>query len=159
MTSDLPVHRNTAANINVSAHSRILGTCWMVYGVLRLGMALWMVVFSTTATLMFGALLTRVPDPFSLMSDFHFIYFAIALWSTVDGVVAVFAGFALLTSQGFARPLALIAAFLSLPEIPLGLTLGAYTLIVLLPAEAADPYVVRFVARPGQFQIQSGRSR
>ncbi len=129
MISDIPAHQN------LHVHSRFLGTCWVIYGVIRLGMALWLVVFSTTATLMFGALLTRVPDPFALMSEFHFIYFGIAAWSTVAGVLGILAGFALLAGQGFARPLALIAAFLSLSEIPLGLTLGAYTLIVLLPAD------------------------
>jgi hypothetical protein len=129
MTADVPVYQN------LHAPSRTLGICWIVYGVIRLGMALWLVVFSTTATLMFGAVLTRVPDPFTLMSDFHFIYFGIAAWSTLAGVLGILAGFALLAGQGFARPLALIAAFVSLSEIPLGLTLGAYTLIVLLPAD------------------------
>jgi hypothetical protein len=128
MTSDVPTHQN------VNEHSRILGFCWIIYGVIRLGMSLWLVLFSTTATLMFGALLTRVPDPFALMSEFHFIYFGIALWSTVAGVLGILAGLGLLAGQGFARLLALVAAFLSLSEIPLGLTLGAYTLIVLLPA-------------------------
>jgi hypothetical protein len=127
MTSDVPAYQN------LHAPSRTLGICWIIYGVIRLGMALWLVVFSTTATLMFGALLTRVPDPFALMSEFYFIYFGIVVWSAVAGVLGILAGFALLGGQGFARLVALIAAFLSLSEIPLGLTLGAYTLIVLLP--------------------------
>jgi len=129
MTSDVSAHQN------VNGHSRILGICWIIYGFIRLGMVLWLIAFSTTATLMFGALLTRVPDPFALMSDFHFIYFGIAVWSAVSGALGFLAGLALLAGQGFARLLALIAAFLSLSEIPLGLTLGAYTLIVLLPAD------------------------
>jgi hypothetical protein len=91
-------------------------------------------VYNGTATLMFGALLDRVPNPFALMADFHLIYLAITVWSAVAGVLGILAGLALLASQGFARPLALIAAFLSLSEIPLGLTLGTYTLVVLLPA-------------------------
>jgi hypothetical protein len=97
-------------------------------------MVLWLMAFSATATVMFGALLTRVPNPFTLMADFHLIYLAITMLSAVVGVLGILAGLALLASQGFARPLALIAAFLSLSEIPLGLTLGTYTLVVLLPA-------------------------
>jgi hypothetical protein len=128
MTSDVP------ATQNPNAHSRILGICWIIYGAIRLGMVLWLMAFSATATVMFGALLTRVPNPFTLMADFHLIYLAITMLSAVVGVLGILAGLALLASQGFARPLALIAAFLSLSEIPLGLTLGTYTLVVLLPA-------------------------
>jgi hypothetical protein len=130
MTSDVPAHQNPRPQ------SRILGICWIIYGVIRLGMVLWLIAFSATATVMFGALLTRVPNPFTLMSDFHLIYLAITVLSAVSGVFGVVAGLALLAGQEFARPLALIAAFLSLSEIPLGLTLGAYTLIVLLPADS-----------------------
>jgi hypothetical protein len=128
MTSDVPAYQHA------NAHSRILGICWIIYGAIRLGMVLWLMAFSTTATVMFGALLTRVPNPFTLMADFHLIYLAITMLSAVVGVLGILAGLALLASQGFARPLALIAAFLSLSEIPLGLTLGTYTLVVLLPA-------------------------
>jgi hypothetical protein len=112
---------------------RILGTCWTVYGVIRLIMAVWLVVFSGTATLMFGALLARVPDPFTLMSIFHFMYTAFVVLSAVCGICGLLAGLALLAGQRAGRTLALIAGFLSLSEIPLGTTLGIYTLIVLLP--------------------------
>ena len=120
-------------NWNLNTHSRILGLCWIVYGAIRLLAALWLTTFSTTATLMFGALLNRVPNPFPLMSEFHLIYLGIVVWSVIAGIFGVLAGLTLLAGQAFARPLALIAAFLSLSEIPLGITLSVYTLIVLLP--------------------------
>jgi hypothetical protein len=104
-------------------------------------MALWLIVFSATATLMFGTLLNRVPDPYTLMSTFHFLYLVAVIWSVAGGTLGIIAGFALLSRKTFARGLAIIAAFLSLSEIPLGITLGAYTLIVLLPASAERPYV------------------
>jgi len=84
---------------------------------------------------MFGALLSRVPNPFALMDDFHLIYLIIMVWSAVAGVLGVIAGISLLTNQSFSRSVALIAAFVSLCELPLGLTLGTYTLIVLLPSD------------------------
>jgi len=40
-----------------------LGGCWIVYGVIRLVQATLLVLYSGTATVMFGALLSRVPDP------------------------------------------------------------------------------------------------
>ena len=86
---------------------------------------------------MFGALLARVHDPVAMMSDFHFTYALVEALSVVCGVLGIFAGWAHLTGQGFGRNLALVAAFLSLWEIPLGTTLGNYTLIVLLPRNTA----------------------
>ena len=52
---------------------RTLGGLWIVYGIIRLIMAAFLIIFSDTATLMFGALLNRVPNPFALMTDFHFV--------------------------------------------------------------------------------------
>ena len=103
-------------------------------------MMLWLLAFTTTATLMFGALLTRVPNPFSLMADFHFLYLGVIIWSAVSGVVGILAGVALLSGQRAARPLAIAAALLSLSELPFGIALGVYTLVVVIPAALASPY-------------------
>jgi hypothetical protein len=116
-----------------------LGVCWIVYGILRLIMAICLVLFSGTATVMFGALLARVPDPFTLMSDFHLVYTALVVLSVLCGLFGLLAGLALLANQRPARILALLAAFLSVSEIPFGTTLGIYTLIVLLPSCGVSP--------------------
>ena len=113
-------------------HMRTLGICWVLYGVVRMMTAVWLFVFSSTATLMFGALLNRVPDPFTLMNTFHFLYGLLVAISAVCGVLGVMAGVALLGGTQFGRTLAVIAAFLSLSNIPLGTTLGIYSLIVFL---------------------------
>ena len=88
---------------------------------------------------MFGALLGRVPNPFALMSDFHVVYAGFLVLTVLCGLFGVLAGLALLANQRPARMLALIAAFLSVSEIPFGTTLGIYTLIVLLPARGVSP--------------------
>ena len=124
---------------NMNDHRRTLGLCWLIYGFLRLIMALCLVLFNPTATVMFGALLTRVADPFALMSDFHLIYTGIVALSVLSGIFGLLAGLALLANQRPARMLALIAAFLSVSEIPLGTTLGIYTLVVLLPSRGVSP--------------------
>jgi hypothetical protein len=85
---------------------------------------------------MFGALLNRVPDPFALMNIFHFFYTAMIVLSVDSGLVAIVAGLALLGRQQSGRRLALIAAVLSVSDIPLGITLGIYTLVELLPVKA-----------------------
>jgi hypothetical protein len=104
----------------------------VLYGILRLAAAVWLAMFSNTATLMFGALLNRVADPFTLMNVFHFLYAVVVAVSTVCGILGFLAGLALLAGARSGPTLAIIAGFLSLSSIPLGTTLGIYTLIVLL---------------------------
>jgi len=117
---------------NLARHFRILGICWILYGILRLISAVWLTLFSSTATLMFGALLNRVPNPFAMMDAFHIFYGFVIFLSGVIGILGVMAGLALLSGTRSARLLAILAAFLSLSSVPLGTTLGIYTLIVLL---------------------------
>jgi hypothetical protein len=105
----------------------------LVYGVLRVVVGIWLVLFSGTATVMFGALLSRVANPFALMSDFHIVYAGLVVLSIVCGIFGILAGVALLASQRAARTLALIAGFLSVSEVPFGTTLGIYTLVLFLP--------------------------
>jgi hypothetical protein len=118
---------------------RNLGILWVVYGLLRLIMALGIFMWSATLTLMWGALLSRVPNPFALMDYFHlFLVFAIVL-GIVAGIVAIIAGLALMSGGGSSRRLGLVAAFFGLINGPLGIALGAYTLVVLVPAGGHTP--------------------
>jgi hypothetical protein len=123
---------------SMGGHQRNLGVFWIAYGILRLIMGVWLVLFGGTATVMFGALLSRVANPFALMGDFHIIYGGVVVLSVLCGVVGLLAGLALLANQRAARMLALIAAFLSVSEIPFGTTLGIYTLIVMLPPRSVS---------------------
>jgi hypothetical protein len=104
-------------------------------------MVLCLLIYGRTATLMFGALLSRVPDPFALMDVFHFLYTIMIAFSVVCGLIGFVAGLALLGRQQSGRRLALIAAVLSVSDIPLGITLGIYTLVMLLPTKSAPLYV------------------
>lgn len=121
------------AAARTNGHRRTLGFCWIVYGIIRLVAAVWLIFFSSTATLMFGALLARVPNPFALMSDFHAVYIVAIVVAALSGIFGIVAGLSLLASQGAGRTLALVAGFLSLCDIPLGTTLGIYTLVIFLP--------------------------
>ena len=131
MTSEVPLLYRTQSL--AGTQPRVLGVCWIVYGVLRLAMTVWLISFTTTATVMFGALLTRVPDPYSLMALFHFLYLGVTIWSAVAGVLGILAGVTLLTGQRSARPLSIASALLSLSELPFGIAFGVYTLVVMVP--------------------------
>lgn len=130
---------NEAAAGNLSGHRQILGICWVVYGILRVIAGIWLILFSGTSTVMFGALLTRVAHPFALMGDFHIVYAGLVVLSFLCGLFGIMAGLALLANQRPARVLALLAAFFSVSEIPFGTTLGIYTLVVLLPLRSVSP--------------------
>jgi hypothetical protein len=125
---------------NSSGRRQTLGFCWIVYAILRLIIGICLVVYSGTSTVMFGALLVRVPDPFALMSDFHIVYVVCIIVSFLCALLGLLAGLALLANQGSARTLALLAAFFSVSEIPFGTTLGIYTLVVFLrPLDTSRP--------------------
>jgi uncharacterized membrane protein len=124
---------NTVAARNPRANSSTLGSLWIVYAILRLVAVILLVLYSGTATVMFGALLTRVPDPYTLMTCFHILYIAAIIVAALSGLFGLFAGLALLAGKSSARGLSLVAAFLSLSDPPLGTSLGIYTLIIFLP--------------------------
>ena len=115
---------------------RNLGILWVIYGLLRLITALGVFMWSGTLTLMWGALLSRVPNPFALMDDFHAFLILAIIIGTAAGVIAIIAGLALMSGGASARKLGIIAALSGLIGGPLGIALGAYTLVVLVPAGA-----------------------
>jgi hypothetical protein len=121
-------------------HSRTLGVCWLIYGIFRVLTAVWLAAFTATATVMFGALLARVPEPFSLMADFHLLYLVILIWAGISGLAGSLAGIAMLTAHRAASTSVRLAAYLCVGDAPLGTTLGVYTLTALrltVGAEAA----------------------
>ena len=117
----------------VARSSRILGICWLAYGIVRACAGIFLIAFAPTATVMFGALLARVRDPFAMMTDFHVWYTAVIVWTFACAVLGILAGLALMAGGRAARLLAIVAAVISVPEIPLGTMLGAYTLAAFVP--------------------------
>jgi hypothetical protein len=123
---------NAPSTQNPRANSSTLGALWIVYAILRLVAVILLVLYSGTATVMFGALLTRVAYYASFMTIFHILYIAAIIVTALSGLFGLLAGLALVAGKS-ARTLSLVAAFLSLSDLPLGTTLGIYTLIVFLP--------------------------
>jgi len=81
-----------AATRDVTVSYRGLGAGWMVYGVLRLGIAVWLVGLTRQATVMFGATLVEVAHPESLMAMFHMCSLFAIILSVASGVTALLAG-------------------------------------------------------------------
>jgi uncharacterized membrane protein len=123
---------NDVATRNPRANSTTLGALWIVYGIFRLIAVIILVLYAGTATVMFGALLTRVADFVTLMAIFHILYIAAIIVTALSGLFGLFAGLALIAGKS-SRTLSLVAAFFALSDLPFGTTLGIYTLIVFLP--------------------------
>lgn len=107
-----------------------LGALWFLYGTFRIVMAVLFLVLSGTARLMAGALLTRVPHPLAWMSAFEALYLTLIAWSVVCAILGLIAAGMLLVEARPAQRLVTAAALVSMPEVPFGLVLGVYTLIV-----------------------------
>ncbi len=135
MASDARAFYSAHPGSVTASGTKTLGLAWIVYGVYRLAVTLWLILFTTTATLMFGSLLTRVPDPFSLMTEFHILYSVAIVWSGISAVLGIVAGLAILASQSAPRILIVAAALLALPELPFGVMIGVYTMTHITPRD------------------------
>jgi hypothetical protein len=123
--------------VNDGGTYRTLGLLWFLYAVLRFAGAAFIVVYEGTLTVMWGALLTRVPNALALMSLFHlFLIFAVVL-NILAGIFSLLAAIALFGRAGSSRTLALVASFFALINGPLGIALGAFTLVIFLPRSSA----------------------
>src|ERR1700684_1249104 len=110
-----------------------LGVLWSFYAILKFAGAVFIVIYTPTLTVMWGAIITRVPNALALMSFFHvFLVFAMVL-NIIAGIFALLAALALLGRAGSSRTMALVASFFALIDGPLGIALGAYTLVVFVP--------------------------
>jgi hypothetical protein len=135
MASDARAFYSAHPGSVTASGTKTLGLAWIVYGVCRLAVTVWLIMFTTTATLMFGSLLTRVPDPFSLMTEFHILYSVVIVWSGISAVLGIVAGLAILASQTAPRILIVAAALLALPELPFGVMIGVYTMTHIAPRD------------------------
>lgn len=113
---------------------KTLGICWTLYGLYRVCMGVLALLLAPTATVMFGALLSRVPDPFTLMGTFHALYMGWIGLSFVCGALGFLGGLAVTRKARDGRTLLLGASFFSLSDLPVGIALSVYTLIVLISA-------------------------
>jgi hypothetical protein len=121
---------------------KTLGALWAIYGVLCFIEVAWIVVQADTLSVMWGALLNRVPNPYAWMSMFHFALVVGVALLVLAGIFSLMAGSALLAHSRWRsrRSMTLAAGFFGLVTGPIGLVLGVYTLILLLSRAADEGY-------------------
>jgi hypothetical protein len=116
---------------NSSRHGT-LGILWAVYGVICLVKAAWIVVYSATLTLMWGAIINRVADPFFWMNMFHVWLIGAVVLLVLTAIFSFLVAVSLMLRGASGRGLTVLASILAIITGPLGIALGTYTMIVSL---------------------------
>jgi hypothetical protein len=125
---------------------KTLGILWLVYGAICIFEAVWLVVERHVLRLMWGSLITRVPDSFTWMGYYDMLLLAAVTLAIVTAVFSFFGAFALMRRAISGRPFAQIASILAIIHGPLGAALGVYTLVCIVPGVVGEDYSVRAAA-------------
>lgn len=105
----------------------------MLCGVISLAEAVWIAVNDAALTTMWGTVVSRVANPFVWMNSFRIFLVGVMVLAVGAGILALLAGMALMRRTSSSRPLVLTASFLAILNGPLGIALGVYTLVLLVP--------------------------
>jgi hypothetical protein len=116
----------------------MLGILWGIYGVAMIATAAWIMVYNRTLTLMWGAVVSRVANPFMWMDLFHLFLIATVAMALISALCSLLAAGALLQGAGASRRLGLIAAVFGMLGTPPGIALGVFTVAVLFPSRESD---------------------
>jgi hypothetical protein len=141
----VPVAAVPAWDGRVTRHLKILASLWLVYAILRLMEAFWIVVIGRAflpglLNGMMGAGPWAHNWPFENGFPFGVILGGIGFWIAGFAVLEIFTVWGLFERRSWARILALVLGFLALLRFPFGTALGIYTLWVLLPGAAGQEY-------------------
>jgi hypothetical protein len=105
----------------------------MVYTVLMVAAAVWIILYNRTLTVMWGAIISHVADPFAWMSAFHFLLGATVAMALISAAFSPLAAVALMLGTAASRALGLIAAAFGMLGTPPGIALGVFTVAILFP--------------------------
>jgi zinc-ribbon domain len=115
----------------IERHIPLLGILWIAYSVFWL---LGGTVLLIVANALFGRYDTGAPE------FLHPLLTAVAVFLLLKAAAGIVAGWGLLQHLEWARVLTIVLGFLELLHMPLGTTLGIYTIWVLLAPGADNEY-------------------
>jgi hypothetical protein len=125
-----------SAQGRVQRHVQLLAILWFVYSFITLLGAGALFLVANVIFVEVG----RRSDLRDVPNFLHPLLSFISVLILAKALVGFAAGWGLLQRDRWARPLALVLAFLALLSVPFGTALGIYTLWVLLPGSAGDEY-------------------
>jgi hypothetical protein len=122
----------------VREHIRLLGILWIAYSALHVVAGFAAIIVANT---IFGRYMHIRNGPPPEMTVWLRPLIRFFGWLILaKAAVGFFAGWGLLQKEDWARTVALVVGFVALLNVPLGTTLGIYTLWVLLPTQSDDEY-------------------
>lgn len=119
---------------------KTLGILWILFGILCALTAAWLVIDASVLRLMWGALLTRVPDPHAWMGMFSILLFSAIVLALAATVFSVVGAIALMQHGGPTGGWPIVASILAVMCGPIGIALGVFTLVLLLPRTTGPAY-------------------
>jgi hypothetical protein len=137
-----PVYVVPPHHPRVQRNLQTLGIIWCVYGAYRailvILVALFLLGVSTPAFL--GGLGPRAEPMMPFAAVMGGLAAVAGIFILFNSCLAFLTGYALMTRKPWGRVLAIVAAILSLIEIPAGTAVGVFTLWVLAPHASAAEY-------------------
>jgi hypothetical protein len=116
---------------------RTIGILWGIYGLLMIAAAAWIMVYNRTLTVMWGAIISRVADPFAWMNLFHLLLVLTVVMALASAAFSLLAAFTLMGGARSSRTLGLIAAAFGMLGTPPGVALGVFTVAMLFPMRSS----------------------
>ena len=120
----------------VQEHVRLLAIFWFALSALNVLGGIVLVTLANTLFLHFHDL--GAPD--APTAFLHPLLTFVGIFVLAKAAVGAATAWGLLNREPWARVMALVLAFVSLINVPLGTALGVYTLWVLLPAQSEEEY-------------------
>ena len=122
----------------VREHVKLVGILWMAYSALHLLGGLVVLLIGKLVVVRIG----NIPNgpPPEVMEWLPALVTTVGWLIVVNAGLGVAVGWALLQHQDWARTFALVLGFVVLLNVPIGTTVGIYTLWVLLPSQSEAEY-------------------
>ena len=120
----------------VQEHVRLLAIFWFALSALNVLGGIVLVTLANTLFVHFHDL--GAPD--APTAFLHPLLTFIGIFVLAKAAIGAATAWGLLNREPWARVMALVLAFVSLMNVPLGTAVGVYTLWVLLPAQAEEEY-------------------
>ena len=115
-----------------------LGILWLIYGIVMIIAAAFILVYNATLSAMWGAIVSHVAHPFTWMGAFHLFLGATVVMALISAFFSLAAGFALMRGAASSRTFGLIAAAFGMLGTPPGVALGVFTVATLYPLGTAS---------------------
>jgi hypothetical protein len=131
----------------LAVHVRILGVLWAIYGAFEILTAFLSVGMPSVYFPMFQKMVGPEAKTSLSPDALHTIFMWSEIFAFLAGALGLFSGWMLIRRERTGRAVALLAALVSLIQVPIGTAIALYTFIKLLSASAREKYA-QFVATP-----------